>query len=98
MNAAGLHFDEQYYRLFKEEEWWKRFYCAGATNLLHKHHHLVDVSGDNKQKEELFNKGEDLISSRLPRNDSTFWGVKVERNGRLPFQNRRRTNCRTLQW
>ena len=26
----------------------------------HKHHHLVDVSGDNKQKTELFNQGEKL--------------------------------------
>ena len=26
----------------------------------HKHHHLVDVSGDNKRKTELFNQGEKL--------------------------------------
>ena len=40
---------------YNSEEW-----LEGITQFNHKHHHLVDVNGDQKEKAEIFNKGEDL--------------------------------------
>ena len=40
---------------YNSEEW-----LEGITQFNHKHHHLVDVKGDQKEKAEIFNKGEDL--------------------------------------
>eukprot|EP00434_Breviolum_minutum_P019754 symbB.v1.2.017430.t1/scaffold1360.1/size203234/1 len=40
---------------YNAEEW-----LEGITQFNHKHHHLVDVNGDQKEKAEIFNKGEDL--------------------------------------
>ena len=40
---------------YNSEEW-----LEGITQFNHKHHHLVDVNGDQKEKADIFNKGEDL--------------------------------------
>ena len=45
---------------FKKKDYNDDNALEGTAQFNHKHHHLVDVKGDQKEKVEIFNKGEDL--------------------------------------